>query len=144
METYRQDIFIEAEPETVFDYFLVPELMVQWMGDYARLVPQPDGLFSLDINGILIRGNYTRIERSTLLEMSWGELGNNAMPPGGTRVLIKLQAENGGTLLSLEHSGLVPEEAAKHAIGWPHFLARLATHASGGNPGRDPWADVKP
>jgi uncharacterized protein YndB with AHSA1/START domain len=142
METYRQDIFIEAVPEKVFDYFLVPELIVQWMGDFARLVPQADGLFSVDINGVLIRGAYTRIERPTVLEFSWGQLGNDAMPPGSTRVLITLVAENGGTILSLEHSDLVSEEAAKHAIGWPHFLSRLVTLASGESPGRDPWAAV--
>ena len=140
METYRQDIFIDSVPEKIFDYFLVPELIVQWMGDFARLDAQADGLFSVDINGVLIRGKYTRIERPTLLELSWGQSGNDAMPPGSTRVLITLHPENGGTLLSLEHSGLVSEEAAKHAIGWPHFLSRLITLASGGNPGRDPWA----
>ena len=140
MEIYRQDIFIDSVPEKIFDYFLVPELIVQWMGDFARLDPQADGLFSVDINGVLIRGAYSRIERPTVLEFSWGQLGNEAMPPRSTRVLITLQPENGGTLLSLEHSGLVSEEVAKHAIGWPHFLSRLITLASGGTPGRDPWA----
>ena len=142
METYRQEIFIKAVPEKIFDYFLVPELMVQWMGDFARLVPQTDGLFSVDINGVLIRGTYIRIERPTLIELSWGQLGNEAMPPGETRVLITLHAENDGTLLSLVHSGLVSEEAAKHAIGWPHFIMRLVALASGESPKPDPWAAV--
>jgi uncharacterized protein YndB with AHSA1/START domain len=138
---YRHEIFIAAEPETVFDHFLTPELIVQWMGDVARLVPQPGGLFSVDINGVLIRGEYLRIERPRLLELTWGQLGNDAMPPGTTRVLITLMHENEGTRLSLEHSGLVVDEAAKHAIGWPHFIERLAILARGANPGRDPWAD---
>jgi hypothetical protein len=36
------------------------------------------------------------------------------------------------------------EEAAKHATGWPHFLDRLSVLASGGDPGRDPWATTPP
>jgi uncharacterized protein YndB with AHSA1/START domain len=141
---YHQSIFIAAEPETVFDYFLVPELMVQWMGDFARLDPKAGGLFSVDINGVLIRGDYSKIERPRLLEFSWGQLGNKEMPPGTTQVLITFEPENGGTLLSLMHTGLSAEEKEKHAIGWPHFIERLVMLAQGMNPGRDPWADMKP
>lgn len=143
-DIYRHSIFIAAEPEKVFDHFLVPELMVQWMGDFARLEAKTGGLFSVDINGVLIRGNYTRIERPTLLEFSWGQLGNDEMPSGATQVLITLASENGGTLLSLAHLGLTPQEQDKHAIGWPHFIERLVILAQGTNPGHDPWADMKP
>jgi uncharacterized protein YndB with AHSA1/START domain len=143
-DIFRYSIFIAAEPENVFDYFLVPELMVQWMGDLARLDAKAGGLFSVDINGVLIRGNYTRIERPKLLEFSWGQLGNDEMPPGTTQVLITLAPEMGGTLLSLAHSNLEPAEQGKHAIGWPHFIERLVMLAQGMNPGRDPWADMKP
>jgi uncharacterized protein YndB with AHSA1/START domain len=138
---YLHEIFIAANPEAVFDYFLKPELMVQWMGDFARLEARVGGLFSVDINGVLIRGEYLRIERPHLLELTWGQLGNEAMPPGTTRVVITLTAEQNGTRLLLEHSGLIEAEAAKHAIGWPHFIERLSTLARGENPGRDPWAE---
>lgn len=141
-DTYRHSIFIAAEPDKVFDYFIAPELMVQWMGDFARLDAKAGGLFSVDINGVLIRGNYTRIERPNLLEFSWGQLGNGEMPPGTTQVLITLASERDGTLLSLAHSGLTPEEQDKHAIGWPHFIERLVMRAQGLNPGRDPWANM--
>jgi hypothetical protein len=39
----------------------------------------------------------------------------------------------------LEHTGLVPTEAVKHARGWPHFIERLGVAASGRDPGPDPW-----
>ena len=143
-ETYSQELFIEASPDHVFEHFLVPELLVQWMGDFARLEPKPGGLFSVDINGVLIRGRYVRIERPTLLEISWGEPGNQSMPPEATRLVITLRSEKGGTVLSLVHSGLVPDEAKKHAIGWPHFLSRLHALSKGESPGRDPWAKITP
>jgi uncharacterized protein YndB with AHSA1/START domain len=140
---YHHSIFILAEPERIFDYFLVPELMVQWMGDFARLEAKTGGLFSVDINGVLIRGHYSRIERPTFLEFTWGQLGNTEMLPGTTRVSITLEPKEGGTLLSLAHSGLTTEEQKKHAIGWPHFIERLTSLAQGLKPGRDPWADFK-
>jgi uncharacterized protein YndB with AHSA1/START domain len=141
-ETFRQEIFIDAAPERVFDCFLVPELLVQWMGDFARLKPEAGGLFSVDINGVLIRGHYENIDHPKSLEIAWGEAGNEAMPPGSTRLVVTFLPENNGTRLYLTHSGLASSEAEKHAIGWPHFLGRLSVLAAGGNPGRDPWAQT--
>jgi hypothetical protein len=74
-----------------------------------------------------------------LIEIAWGEAGNQTMPPGATRLVITFSAEGGGTRVSLEHSGLAAAEAKKHAIGWPHFIERLAVAAGGGDPGQDPW-----
>jgi uncharacterized protein YndB with AHSA1/START domain len=138
-ETFRTSIDIEASPDQVFDYFVKPELMLRWMGDLARLEAKDGGLFSVDINGVLIRGHYVRVERPRLLEIAWGEAGNAAMPPGKTHLRVTFEARGELTHVELEHSGLVPGEAAKHAIGWPHFIERLAVAASGADPGQDPW-----
>jgi uncharacterized protein YndB with AHSA1/START domain len=79
-----------------------------------------------------------------LIEIAWGEAGNAAMPPGATRLRVTFEPRGGGTRVELEHSGLVPAEAAKHAIGWPHFVERLRTAAIGGDPGPDPWKTSPP
>lgn len=143
-ETYTTSLHIDAPPEAVFDHFVQPELLVCWMGDYARLKAVEGGLFSVDINGVLIRGTFVTLDRPNLIEIAWGEAGNGAMPPGATRLTIRLQASGRGTDLELVHAGLSPAEAAKHAIGWPHFLARLASSAAGIDPGPDPWAISPP
>ncbi len=140
--SYRTAIDVEAPPDRVFDYFVRPELLVRWMGDLARLEARDGGLFAVDINGVVIRGHFVRVERPHLLEIAWGEAGNDAMPPGSTRLLVRFTAHAGGTRVELEHHGLVVGEAEKHAVGWPHFLGRLARAAAGGDPGRDPWKDV--
>jgi uncharacterized protein YndB with AHSA1/START domain len=143
-ETYRTSLVIAAPPDRVFDHFVVPELLVRWMGDWARLEARDGGLFAVDINGVVIRGTFVRVERPRLIEIAWGEAGNDSMPPGATRLLLRLTATDEGTLLELEHSGLVSGEAKKHAMGWPHFLDRLRILAGGGDPGRDPWAKEPP
>ncbi len=139
-ETYRTSIDIQATPEQVFDYFVKPELLVRWMGDHARLDAIDGGTFSVDINGVLIRGYYVRVVRPHLLEIAWGEAGNEHMPPGTTRLLVTFEARGASTHVDLQHSGLAPMEAKKHAVGWPHFIERLGTVSSGGDPGPDPWS----
>ncbi|MBI4819034.1 MAG: SRPBCC domain-containing protein [Deltaproteobacteria bacterium] len=138
-ETFRTTIDIAATPEQVFDHFVLPELLVRWMGDFARLEAVDGGVFSVDINGVLIRGHFVRVNRPHLIEVAWGEAGNDAMPPGATRLRVTFEARGAQTRVVLEHDGLVPTEAAKHAIGWPHFIERLRVAAGGGDPGPDPW-----
>lgn len=143
-DVYRTSVEIAASPDEVFEYFLRPELLVRWMGDVARLEAQSGGIFSVDINGVLIRGHFVRIERPRYLEIAWGEAGNRTMPPGATRLCVSFEARGPVTHVVLEHRGLVGDEAKKHAIGWPHFLERLVVAAGGGDPGPDPWKASPP
>lgn len=142
-EMYRTEIEIAAPPDHVFDHFVQPELLVRWMGDFAQVVAKEGGLFAVDINGVIIRGTFVRFERPSLVEIAWGEAGNDEMPPGSTRLIVRFTARGIGTLVELEHRGLAPREAAKHTMGWPHFLGRLRVLTSGGDPGPDPWAPVR-
>ena len=143
-DTFRTAIEIAADPDVVFEHFLRPELLVRWMGDRARLEAREGGIFAVDINGVIIRGHFVRVERPRWLEIAWGEAGNESMPPGSTRLVVRFIAKPGGTLVELEHHGLTPAEATKHAIGWPHFLRRLVLLAAGEDPGVDPWATMPP
>jgi uncharacterized protein YndB with AHSA1/START domain len=114
------------------------------MGDVARLEAIDDGVFSVDIIGVSIRGHFVRVDRPRFIEIAWGEAGNEVMPPGSTRLSVTFESRGAMTHVELEHSGLVPTEAAKHAIGWPHFIERLGIAAGGGDPGPDPWKTSLP
>ncbi len=70
-EPYRASIVVAAEPEIVFEYFTVPERIVRWMGDYAVLDARPGGQFTLDINGVPVRGAFLEIDRPQRLAISW-------------------------------------------------------------------------
>ncbi len=139
-ESYATSMHIAASPDEVFDHFVKPELLVMWMGQYARLDAAAGGEFYVDVSGVLIRGQFLTVERPKLIEVTWGEAGSAIMPPGTTHLRIQLTATDDGTTLRLTHSGLAASEAEKHAIGWPHYLGRLGVLAGGGDPGRDPWA----
>lgn len=137
---YSTTIEIAAPPQTVFDHFTQPEAILRWMGDYAVLDPRPGGEFTLDINGVPVRGRYLELDPPHRLVISWGHAGSDRLPPGTSRVEITLTQNADGTLVELLHTGIPETEADQHALGWQHFLTRLALAACGHDPGPDPWA----
>jgi uncharacterized protein YndB with AHSA1/START domain len=139
-EPYRTSVDIAAPPEVVYPYFTRAQDIVAWMGDYAVLEAVPGGAFVLDINGVPVRGRYLELEPPHRLVISWGHAGSEILPPGASTVEVRLTPIPGGTRVVIEHRDLPAEEAAQHAIGWPHFLGRLAVAAAGRDPGPDPFA----
>jgi uncharacterized protein YndB with AHSA1/START domain len=141
-DTYSTSIRIDATPEEVFPYFIDAERFVRWMGDWAKLEPTAGGVFAADINGVPIRGEYVVVEPPHRVVFTWGSAGNAVLPAGSTTVEVTLNPDGDSTLLELVHRDLPDEEAPKHATGWAHYLARVATAAGGGDPGPDPWAEA--
>jgi uncharacterized protein YndB with AHSA1/START domain len=138
-DPYTHSIHVAADPDQVFEYFTRPEAIVRWMGDYAVLDPQPGGEFTVDINGVPVRGRYLELEPPRRLVISWGHAGSQQLPPGASTVEVTLTSESGGTTVSIVHRGLPELEARRHATGWPHFLRRLSIAGTGADPGPDPW-----
>jgi uncharacterized protein YndB with AHSA1/START domain len=140
-EPFRHQVQIAAPAEKVFAYLTRSDLMPVWMGNHAVLEPRRGGQFTVDINGLPVRGRYLVVDPPHRLVLTWGHAGSDAFPPGATTVEITLTPTNNGTLVSVEHRGLPPEQAPQHAIGWPHFFNRLAQAATGQDPGPDPFAN---
>ena len=84
--SYSTSIFVDAAPDAVFDCLVIPEMMVRWMGERALLQAVAGGRFEVDINGVLIRGQFIEVGRPRRLVVSWGQLGNALLPPGASRV----------------------------------------------------------
>lgn len=139
-DSYATSVRIQATPAEVFPYLTDGDLLVRWMGDWARLDPQPGGEFTVDINGIPIRGSFVEVDPPHRLVLTWGAAGSEVLPPGSTTVEITLRPDGDHTVLELVHRDLPPEELERHGIGWGHFLDRLVVAGTGGDPGPDPWA----
>ena len=123
-EAYRDSIHIAAAPETVFEYFTNPQLLVRWMGDEAQLDPRPGGQFRLVIGQRTVEGRYLSLERPHRVVISWGRRGSRLLPPGRSVLEVSLTAEAGGTRVSVVHSGLPVTESPRHALGWRHACQR--------------------
>lgn len=128
--TFEASIEIEAAPAHVFSYFTKPESITQWIGDYAVLDAQPGGEFTLDIQGIPVRGQYLTVEEFTKIVVSWGHAGSETIPVGSTEVEFRFTKVLTGTRVSVTHSRLPSEHLESHQQGWPMFLGRLVDAAA--------------
>jgi uncharacterized protein YndB with AHSA1/START domain len=140
----EREIRIAARPETVFDFFVDPEKMVQWKGRRAELDPRPGGIYRVEIGGPAIaRGEYVEIDPPSRVVFTWGwegqESGPHAVAPGSSRVEVELTPDGDGTIVRLRHLDLPEESREIHGQGWDNYLGRLAKAAAGEDPGPDPF-----
>ncbi len=137
------EVRIGASPETVFDFFIDPDKMIQWMGRSAELDPRQGGVFRCDINGRSVAsGEYIELDPPRRVVFAWGWEGEDSLTkPGSSTVEVLLAPDGDGTHLRLIHSDLPSAESAeKHGHGWRHYTERLSLAAAGTDPGDDPWA----
>lgn len=124
-EVLTATVRIAAPPADVFRYFIDPALMVQWIGEWADLRPEPGGRFALDISKTPVRGEYVEIEPPRRVVFTWGVAGKDSLPPGSTTVEIVLTADGSDTVVELFHHDLPTEELDSHLKGWTTVFGRL-------------------
>ena len=137
----ERELRIDANPETVFEFFTNPEKMVRWKGRAATLDPRPGGVYRIEMNAeTIVAGEYVEVDPPHRVVFTWGwEGGYASTPPGSSTVEITLTPDGDGTLVRLVHSGLPnAESVAAHADGWDMYLGRLSIAAAGGDAGPDP------
>lgn len=139
----EREIFIDASPETVWALLTDADEATRWMGRNATFDPSPGGGYRTEVvPGQVVVGEFVDIDPPHRLAHTWGWEGdaNTTVPVGSTIVTYELLPTAGGTLLRLTHRDLPSvDSAGSHSRGWGHYLERLATVASGGTPGPDPW-----
>jgi uncharacterized protein YndB with AHSA1/START domain len=130
-EPFRDSIYIEASPATVFEHFTDPDALASWMGDRAVLDPRPGGQFVVFFEQRAVEGRYIELDPPRRLVITWGRVGSDAFGPGSSTLEVNLRPEGTGTRVEIVHSGLPDEEAPRHALGWRHYLGRLGRVAEG-------------
>jgi uncharacterized protein YndB with AHSA1/START domain len=136
-----REIAIAASPETVWELLVDPDQAIRWMGQVATLDVRPGGGYRVEvIPGHTASGEFVEVDPPRRLVHTWGWEGESGVPPGSSTIEYELVPDGDGTLLRFTHRDLPSSEAAEsHAHGWDHYLGRLETVASGGDPGPDPW-----
>ena len=123
-DSLRYELFICAEPDTVFDFLVEPEAMKQWFGIAHVLEARPDGIFRVEVSpGYVALGKYTLVERPRRVCLTWGweEAADPAMRslgPGASLIDIVLEPKGGGTLLVFTQSRLPPSASKRHGARW--------------------------
>jgi uncharacterized protein YndB with AHSA1/START domain len=143
----ERELRVEADPETVFQFFTDPEKMTRWMGVGATLDPRPGGAFRLNVMAKhFMAGEFVEVEPYSRVVFTWGyaeapDGGDNPLPPGSTTVEVSLVPDGEATIVRLSHR--VPAGLHDfHVMGWDNYLPRLAVAAAGDDPGPDPMAAV--
>jgi uncharacterized protein YndB with AHSA1/START domain len=145
----RRETQIAAPPATVFAFLTDPEKILSWMGAEAETETHPGGLYLVKSVGgrrdRVARGAFREVVPVHRLAYSFGWEHDEEVPPGSSLIEIDLIERDGGTLLCMTHSGLPnAKQCANHAMGWAHYLGRLAVAAAGRNPGIDTGAAMPP
>ncbi|KWX67138.1 SRPBCC domain-containing protein [Mycobacterium sp. NAZ190054] len=119
---------LAAAPEDVFDEWLDPEALADWMCPRpSRCVaitiePHVGGRVRFDVDDsgrlVLITGQFLDIDRPNRLRFTWTHSGW-ADPTATSIVEVAFEPHgDGATLMSIEHSLLPPEAFEDHDQGW--------------------------
>ncbi|MUL85585.1 MULTISPECIES: SRPBCC domain-containing protein [unclassified Mycolicibacterium] len=126
--TVRVQRLMPATPDVVFDQWLDPESLREWMCPRpVRCVevvvePRVGGLVRFDVDdsgaGVLITGQFLTIDRPRVLRFTWSN--SNWIDPTVTSIVnVEFEpAGDGQTMMSIEHSLLPPEEFDNFHSGW--------------------------
>ena len=139
--TVRVQRVMPAAPDVVFDQWLDPESLEEWMCPRPVRVldvtvePRVGGTVRFDVDDsgtrVLISGQFLAIERPHRLRFTWA---NSNWPDPTSESVVNVSFEPVGddeTLMSIEHSLLPPEEFESFDNGWTLTVEQLAAALDG-------------
>lgn len=128
------EVHVAAVPDQVFALLTRDSAIATWLARQVRTEPQPGGIFHLsNQSGLNIVGEYLYLDAPNRVSFSWG--GLDGMDPGESLVEWHLEADPGGTRLSLRHHNLPTGTVAHYRNLWRHSaLPKLCQAAEGRAP----------
>ena len=126
--TLERTILISAARSTVFRYFKDPERFAAWWGAGSRIEGKPGGEMRIRYpNGVTVSGQVLEIVQDERVVFTYGyDDPGKPIPPGGSRVTIRLEDHANGTRLHLRHDMADAATRDAHVPGWRYQLAIFA------------------
>lgn len=139
--TVRVRRLMPAAPDVVFDQWLDPESLREWMCPRpvhcveVLVEPRVGGIVRFDVDdsgsSVLITGQFLVIERPRVLRFTWSN-SDWIDPTVVSIVHVEFEpAGDGQTMMSIEHSLLPPEEFDNFHSGWTLTFEQLGTLLEG-------------
>jgi uncharacterized protein YndB with AHSA1/START domain len=126
---------LPAPPHVVFDEWLDPAGMTEWMcprpARAVKIVLEPSvgGSLSIDLEDsgswVYVTGQFIELDRPRRLRFSWS-CSDWADPSVQSEVTVILEDHGTGeTLMTIEHEQLPPEQVDNHQRGWGTVAVQL-------------------
>jgi activator of HSP90 ATPase len=117
-KTIRQEMFIEATPEEVYEAFMDPEKHSEFTDSPATMSRRKGGKFTA-WDGYIF-GKNVEFKKGEKIVQEWQ---TTEWPAGAEPSILELSFKptKGGTLVILRHSNVPASQSADYADGWEEF-----------------------
>jgi uncharacterized protein YndB with AHSA1/START domain len=120
-------VVIHAEPEAVFRYFTDSARWASWWGAGSTIDAKPGGrVYIRHGNGIESLGEVIEVRDGEGITFTYGFASGKPIPPGSSRVTIRLEPDERGTRLHLRHEFAEAGPCQDHVQGWRFQLSLFA------------------
>jgi len=123
---YRLDrtVVIQAKPESVFRFFTDSARWASWWGAGSTIDARPGGeVYIRRANGVESSGEVLEVRPPERIAFTYGFVGGKPIPPGSSRVTIRLEPDDAGTRLHLLHEFAEAVTRDEHVQGWRFQLS---------------------
>ena len=122
--TLDRVVEIKARPDTVFRFFTDAERWASWWGEGSTIEPRPGGrVYVRYPNGIEASGEVIELQAPETIAFTFGFESGDPMPPGSSRVTIRVEATADGSRLHLTHQFEDAGARDVHVQGWRYQLS---------------------
>jgi uncharacterized protein YndB with AHSA1/START domain len=116
-----------ASRETVFRFFTDSARWASWWGAGSTIEARPGGpVYIRHPNGVETLGEVVEVQSPERIVFTYGFASGKPVPPGSSRVTIRLHEEAGGTHLDLAHEFGDAAARDEHVQGWRFQLSLFA------------------
>jgi uncharacterized protein YndB with AHSA1/START domain len=120
-------IVIGAPPADVFRYFTDPARWAAWWGAGSTIDARAGGRLLVRYpDGTEAAGEVVEVSPPSQIVFTYGYTAGTPIPPGGSRVTIRLEPSGRGTRLHLVHSFADAAVRDHHVQGWRYQLSVFA------------------
>src|SRR2546430_7530896 len=120
-------VVIKAKPETVFRFFTDSARWANWWGAGSTIDAKPGGkVYIRHPGGVESLGEVLEVRPPERVVFTYGFASGTPIPPGSSRVTIRLEPDPAGTRLHLLHEFAEAAVRDEHIQGWRYQLSLFA------------------
>ena len=124
--THRIDrtVVIHARPSTVFGFLSRTQDWAAWWGLGSAIDARPGGRMLIrHANGVEVVGEVLEVDPPHRIAFTYGYAAGTPIPPGASKVTVRLDEHPVGTLLQLTHEFADADALEQHEQGWRFQLS---------------------